>query len=81
MKSGKKVGRRDFLRLSAVAAGGAVVVACGGSTAPSGNAPTAASGSAPTAAPGGAPTAAPSGPVPTVGPVATREGSGTVKAT
>ena len=81
MKSGKKVGRRDFLRLSAVAAGGAVVVACGGSTAPSGNAPTAASGSAPTAASGGAPTAPPSGPGPTVGPVATREGSGTVKAT
>lgn len=47
--SEKRLNRRDFLRLSMIAAGGAALASCTGAAAPTGQAP--ASGEAPTAAP------------------------------
>jgi peptide/nickel transport system substrate-binding protein len=60
----QKLNRRDFLRLTALGAGGAVLVACGG--APAGPAP-AAPAAAPTSAPAAVATAAPA---PTSAPAA-----------
>ena len=63
--------RRDFLRLAAIGAAGAIVTACGGTAAPPAEAPTAApAAAAPTAAAAAAATAAPAAEAPTAAPTA-----------
>jgi peptide/nickel transport system substrate-binding protein len=63
----RKLNRRDFLRLTAFGAGGAILAACGAEPAA---VPTAAPAAAPTAAPAAAPTAAPAAAAPTAAPAA-----------